>query len=82
MSYNAQTTRINEIRNDLRIVREAIREQMLGGASVSVAGGVTVTRVPIAELRKQETILLRQLNAAAGGSSATVPNFSGISTNP
>ena len=41
MSYDAQTTRINEIRNDLRIVREAIREQMTGGSSVSVAGGVT-----------------------------------------
>jgi len=76
MAFDSRAERINEIKRDLATVREAIRDTVAGGQSVSVTGGVAVTRVPLAELRKQEATLQRQLVAIQGGAMRTAPDFS------
>lgn len=78
MSYDARQARINEIRRDLATVREAKRELIKGGQSVSVAGGVSVTRATLKDLNTEENRLLAQLQAAVGGTLTTLPDFSSI----
>ncbi len=79
MSYDARQTRINEIRQDLANVRQAKRDLISGGQSVSVAGGVSVSRANLADLNREENRLLAQLNAIVGANTipSTVPDFSG-----
>ena len=79
MSYDARQTRINEIRQDLANVRQAKRDLISGGQSVSVAGGVSVSRANLADLNREENRLIAQLNAIVGSNTipSTVPDFSG-----
>lgn len=81
MSFNPATERINEIKRDLAAVREAIRETISGGANISVAGGVSIGRVPLKDLRDQESSLVAQLRSAQGGKSYTLPDWGGNAGN-
>lgn len=67
--------RRDDIVKDLELVREKLREVIRGGVGVSVSGGVSVSQPSLADLRRHESHLLRQLYLLDNGAMRTSPDF-------
>ena len=61
MSYNANTARLAELKRDLELCRQAIRDVLEGGQSYTISGGISVSHPSLGDLRKQEADLQRQI---------------------
>ena len=66
-----------ETLGEITTIKTAISETITNGQSLSVTGGIAVTRAPLPELRKQLAIARRRLLYLRGQGTYTVPNYAG-----